>query len=265
MNEITHGQRLYFATVGLLALWVGAWGTFGPAHVDRALPWLVPPLHARFLGAVYLSAGVMLASGLVARRQRDVRAMVILVTLWTGALLVLSLFHLEEFDAHHKPVWFWFGAYIVYPLAGIWSLRAHRSEGADPSGTALPAWARRCLRAQGAAAVLLSLLLLLAPAAMVSAWPWKISPLLAQVYSAPFFAYGVCSWLLARGRSWPESRIVVRGAGVLAVFALAASLMHRNLFDAARVSTWVWFGALALAAALSGTLQARSLSKGHTP
>ncbi len=262
MNEITRGQRLYFATVGLLALWVGGWGTLDPAHADRALPWFVPPLHARFLGAVYLSAGVMLANGLVARRQRDVRAMVILVTLWTGALLVLSLFHLEEFDAQHKPVWFWFGAYIVYPLAGIWSLRAHRSPGADPLDAALPAWARRGLLAQGAAAVILSLLLLVVPAAMVSAWPWKISPLLAQVYSAPFFAYGACSWLLARNRSWAESRIVVRGACVLAVFALVASLLHRNLFDAGRIATWVWFGALALAAALSGTLQARYLGKG---
>lgn len=262
MSEVTRGQRLYFASVGLLALWVGFWGTFDPARVDRALPWLVPPLHARFLGAVYLSAGLMLANGCVARRQRDVRALVLLVTLWTGALLVLSLFHLEEFDAHHKPVWFWFGAYIVYPLAGLWSLRVHRCPDADPGGAALPAWAGPCLLAQGLAGVILALLLLVVPDAMVSAWPWKIRPLLAQVYSAPFFAFGSCSWLLARGRSWPESRIVVRGVGVLAVCALVASLLHRDLFDAQRSATWVWFGALFLAAALSSALQLRFLGKG---
>lgn len=256
MSEITHGQRFYFATVGLLALWVGAWGTFAPAQVDRALPWLVPPLHARFLGAVYLSAGFMLANGIFARRQADVRVMVVLVTLWTGALLVLSLFHLDAFDAQHKPVWFWFGAYIVYPLAGVWSLTVHRSTRADTEIDVMPRWARSCLCAQGAAAVLLSLLLLVAPASMVELWPWKITPLLAQIYSAPFFAYGSCSLMLARAKTWADSRIVVRGTAVLAVGALVASALHRGVFAPERIATWVWFGSLGAAAALSIAMQA---------
>ena len=41
-------------------------------------PWLVPPLHARFLGAVYLSAALMLGCGLLARRQFEVRIMILL-------------------------------------------------------------------------------------------------------------------------------------------------------------------------------------------
>jgi hypothetical protein len=264
MSEITRGQRLYFASVGLLALWVGAWGTLAPTRVDRALPWLVPPLHARFLGAVYLSAGLMLANGLVARRQSEVRVMVILITIWTGALLVLSLFHLDQFDAHHKPVWFWFGAYIVYPLAGVWSLSVHRSPRTETAGAPLPVWGRRYLLAQGAAALILSLLLIFVPTTMVAAWPWKITPLLAQIYSAPFFAYGSCSLLLGRGTSWQEARIVVRGACVLAVLALASSVLQRNLFDPSRVATWVWFGALGLASALSVALQARFLWRRHS-
>ena len=48
MNTVTRGQKMYFAAVGLLALWVGIWGYFIPTQVDKAIPWLVPPLHARF-------------------------------------------------------------------------------------------------------------------------------------------------------------------------------------------------------------------------
>src|SRR5687767_6939157 len=55
MTVVTRGQRIYFGAVGLLALWVGIWGYFIPGQVDKAIPWLVPPLHARFLGAMYLS------------------------------------------------------------------------------------------------------------------------------------------------------------------------------------------------------------------
>lgn len=242
MNEVTFAQRLYFAAVGLFALWVGVFGTLDPGEVDRALPWLVPPLHARFLGAVYLSAAFMLGQGVVARRQADVRAMTLLVTLWTGLLLVLSLFHLDAFDPHHKPVWFWFGAYVAYPAFGAWSLRVHGGLARDPAGSPLPRLAGRGFLVAGAATTALAAMLMTIPGAMVSVWPWKITPLLTQIYAAPFAAYGLGFWLLSRSRSWPEARIVVRGAMVFATFVLVASIIHRSLFVAGRLATWVWFG-----------------------
>lgn len=51
MKVVTRGQRIFFAAVGLLALWVGIWGYFIPGHVDQAIPWLVPPLHACMLAS----------------------------------------------------------------------------------------------------------------------------------------------------------------------------------------------------------------------
>lgn len=252
------GQRLYFATIGLLGLWVGLWGTLAPTQADRALPWLVPPLHARFLGAVYLSAALMLAAGLGARRQAEVWVMTLLITLWTGLLMVLSLFHLDAFDWHHTPVWFWFGAYALYPVVGFWSLRRHGGPGHAAQGPAFPRQAGQLLGLAGACMVGLALLLLAAPGAAAQAWPWKISPLLAQIYSAPFAAYGVSFLLLRRGRTWPEARIVVRGGAVFTALVLVASVLHRAVFDPGRVATWVWFGAFAAAFALLVGLELRS-------
>ena len=60
MASITWPQRLYFAAVATLALWVGLWGTLAPTRMDVAIPWLVPPLHARFLGAMYLSGATFM-------------------------------------------------------------------------------------------------------------------------------------------------------------------------------------------------------------
>ena len=60
---VTRGERIYFAAVGVLALWVGFWGYFVPSEVERAIPFSVPPLHARFLGAVYLSGLTIMAAG----------------------------------------------------------------------------------------------------------------------------------------------------------------------------------------------------------
>ena len=60
MTAPTLAHRVYFALVGSFALWVGIWGYFVPAEVARAIPWQVTPLHARFLGAMYLSGMVLM-------------------------------------------------------------------------------------------------------------------------------------------------------------------------------------------------------------
>jgi len=104
----------------LFALWVGIWGYFIPSHVDKAIPWLVPPLHARFLGAMYLSAAAFNLGSILAHYYAEVRIVIRMIVIWTGMLLIVSLFYLGEFDYNHKPVWFWFGAYLVYPLIGLW-------------------------------------------------------------------------------------------------------------------------------------------------
>lgn len=262
MTLITRGQRIYFAAVGLLALWVGVWGYFIPARVDFAIPWLVPPLHARFLGALYLSGVVVMASSLLARRYAEVRLVMPVTAIWTGLLFVISLFYLGEFDFSSRPVWFWFGAYLIYPLIGLWYMWRDRSRGEALAGPPLPAWGRAYLLAQGLALTALALALLLAPEALAGVWPWAITRMLAQVYSSPFLAYGVASLLLSRQHSWPEVRVLVVSAWVFACGVLLASLIHRGLFSFAGPAAWLWFGGFTLAALVLGVLSARALRAG---
>src|SRR6266545_2140505 len=120
MKTISGGQKIYFAAVGLLALWVGVWGYFIPGQVDKAIPWLVPPLHSRFLGAMYLSGATFMIGGILAHYYAEVRVMVRAILIWTGMLFVVSLFYLGEFDYSRIQVWIWFGAYIIYPLIALW-------------------------------------------------------------------------------------------------------------------------------------------------
>jgi hypothetical protein len=242
-------HRLYFAAVGLLALWVGVWCYFNPARADVAIPWLLPPLCARFLGAMYFSGVTFMVGSIRARRWSEVQVVVPMIAIWTGMLLVVSLFHLEKFDYSRTPVWFWFGAYTLYPLIAIglaWRYRK-QSRGEEFSSTRLPDWARYYLLLQGGLLVILSLAMLLAPAAMVALWPWKIGPLMAQLYSAPFLSYGVGSLALARRRHWLDVRVAVRATLVFTVGVLLASLIHHDFFSLENLSTWFWFGGFAIA------------------
>jgi hypothetical protein len=259
MTPVTRGQKIYFAAVGLLALWVGTWGYFIPEHVDEAIPWLVPPLHARFLGAMYLSGLTFMIAGILSRYYAEVQVMVPAIAIWTGMLFIVSLFYLGEFDFNHKPVWFWFGAYLIYPLIALWLTWRHRDlrEGVD--GPALPAWVRGYLLVQGILVTLLALVLLFLPNFMVNLWPWNITRLLAQIYSAPFLAYGITSLMLSRRQTWPEVRVVLLGTFVFAFLVLLASLIHRGLFSLANVSTWAWFGGFLLATVVLGLMSVRSI------
>jgi undecaprenyl pyrophosphate phosphatase UppP len=126
-------------------------------------------------------------------------------------------------------------------------------------GAVLPAWVRGYLLGQGVVVTLLALVLLFMPEFMATIWPWNITRLLAQIYAAPFLAYGVSSLMLSRQQTWLEVRVVVIGTFVFAVGVLLASLIHRQLFSLANVATWLWFGGFLLAAVLLGLLSARSI------
>jgi len=104
------------------------------------------------------------------------------------------------------------------------------------------------------------LVLLFAPNFMTSVWPWKITQLLAQLYSAPFLSYGIGSLMLARRQTWNEVRIPVTATLVFAVGVLIASILHRGLFSAADLPDRLWFIGFMIASLMLGLLSVRAFA-----
>ncbi|HWK83670.1 MAG TPA: hypothetical protein VNS61_08020 [Caldimonas sp.] len=253
---VTNAFRSYFGIVGLFALWVGAWGYFVPAQVFRALPWPVPPLHARFIAAMYLAGLLAMLWSALEQRIAAVRIPIALAALWTGALIVVSLLHLGEFDFAKPQVWFWIGAYAVFPLWGAWLyFRAGAAATAQSRATRDP-----LLVVVAGVSLVLAAALFFAPGEMVRLWPWPVAPLLANIYAGPFFAWGGCALLLAHEAQPEARRIVLASMLAFALLAILASLLHVKLFHFDAPAAWVWFGALAAAAAVAALrlVQARS-------
>jgi hypothetical protein len=251
---VTRNQKIYFAAVGLLALWVGIWGYFVPERVDKAIPWLVPPLHARFIGAIYLSGVVLMGMSMLAKQYIEVRIPTFIAAAWTGLLFIISLFYLSEFDFSRGPVWFWFGAYILYPIIGFWLTWKYRNIQNDSTGARLPSWIQTYFLIQGIIITVLALALLLAPEAMLTVWPWNITRMLAQIYAGPFLAYGLGCLMLRRQRTWREVRIVAIAFLILSIGVIIASVFHRSLFSTSNPSTWIWFAGFALASLFLGSI-----------
>jgi hypothetical protein len=242
---LSRSHRAYFLAVGLFALWVGLWGYPAPAQVERALPWSVPPLHARFIAAMYLAGAVAMLGSLAARQKAAVRIPLALASIWTGALFIVSMFKLAAFDFAKPQVWFWMGAYLVYPLWGAWLYgRGPRGRRADEADPALLAVAAVCLVLAAALAV--------APAPMSRAWPWPLPPLLASIYAGPFLAWGLTALMLAREASPEARRIALASMLAFTLLALLASLMHLKLFHFDGPAAWLWFGGFSAAALVVG-------------
>jgi len=159
--------------------------------------------------------------------------------------MLVSLLHPGDFDFAKPQVWFWMGAYAVYPLWGAWlyfragTADAEQERRPDP---ALVGIALVCLLLAGA--------LFIASREMVRVWPWAISPLLVNIYAGPFFAYGVCALMLAREAQPDARRIALASMLAFALLTLLASLLHLRLFHFDGPAAWVWFGAFAAAAAV---------------
>jgi hypothetical protein len=231
-------NRLYFVFVGCFAVWVGLWGYGFPADVARALPWPVPPLHSRFIGAMYLSGALLMFSAAMQVGRRNLRIPLVMAAVWTGMLLLASLFHLGEFDPANPRVWFWFAAYIVYPVVGAWLAWQLPN---DPKQEA-PTVAHLLLLVQGVVCLALSAALFFAPATMAAYWPWAIPELLAQIYAGPFLSFAIGSLLLARGATRNEMQLPVLAMIVFTVLVLAASLMHRAVLGDFGLSDGLWYG-----------------------
>jgi hypothetical protein len=264
-KTLTWRTRSFFAIIIGFPAWVAAGGLFLPGQIEDFLPFAVPPLHARFIGAMYAAGATMMLFATLARAWYQVRVVTLILGTWTGLLGIVSLLHLGAFNWAWRPTWFWWFAYIWFPFGAAFLFWSQRSEQDHPDEAPLSALLRGFLVLQGAIAAVLALGLLFLPDRMIPLWPWRITPLLTQIYSAPFLAYGIGSLYAARQHGWSEARIPVMAITVLTTVAIVGSFIHSGTFNAANLSTWVWFGGLGLVAIGLTTLVASPRLRSSLP
>ena len=265
MPLITRGQRIFFAVISAAALLVAILGLFNPAYLASIFTWLeLPPLHARFVGAIYAYGAVFMAVCLVARYQAEVRWAVQLIGIWTGMLLIISLLNLSAFDVGLLPVQIWFASYIIYPLIALWMTltQPHLMKAGELPGLWLPGWAKGFLFLQGVLFTLLAVTLFLVPEFMTTLWPWNVTPVLAQMYAGPLLSYGLGSLLFSRQEMWLGVRSILPGMLAFSAITLLISVLHISLFSFTEVPDLLWFGWFTVASLILAVLTFRSLQPG---
>ena len=244
MSPITQGQKVFFGVIFLAALLVAALGLFNPAYLAEIFTWLVlPPLHARFVGAIYLFGAIFMAGCLLAKKQAEVRWAVQMIGLWTGMLCIISLLNLNVFGLNLLPVQIWFASYIIYPIIAIvMTIRQpSMTQAASLSGPTLDRWAKNFLLTQGILITLLSVALFFAPQVMSTLWPWKVTPVLTQMYAGPLLSYGLGSYLFSKQEQWLGVRSIVPAMLSFTLITVIISFIHINLFAFNEIADLLWF------------------------
>jgi hypothetical protein len=241
---VTPYERVFFFLAVLAALFPASAGLFAPKRLDRAFSWAsVPPLHARFIGSIYLFALLYTLGSLFARHRWQIGSTFWSIAIFTGIIGYLNTVNSEAFDFDRITVQAWTGVYLVFPVICVaLALRARGHDDGPAPGGVIPGWARTVFLGQAAVYAVVGVLLLVARTTMADAWPWPVSAGLVQFYGGASVALAYISWHSARRRTWPELGLVVPPFAVFGMATIVVSVVHWDLFSAGDLATWVWFG-----------------------
>jgi hypothetical protein len=215
-------------------------GFFSPSNIP--FPVTVTPLNARFIGALYLAAAVGMILSALGRDLADIRILLFAFAVISVLVLGVTFAYWGDFAAKRVPI-IWLATYVVDPIAAGTALLTLR-----PLRPGLPGAHRLSLllRLEGGIFGVVGIFLVLAPATAALIWPWKINPLLSQVYGAFLLAFAVGA-LLASGEGRPAALVPPMASTLILVFlALIASLFHLDRF-AGGLASEIWFGILVVA------------------
>lgn len=225
--------------INVILLLPQAIGLFAPDYIP--FPIAVTPLNARFIGALYLAgASAMLLSGLGAELAH-LRIVLFAFAIISVLVLAVTIAYWTDFASKGFPA-AWLAIYLVDPIAAVAALVLLR-----PLHPAWPGVHRltSLFVLESAVFGLTAIVLLVLPDFATLVWPWKINPVLSQVYGAFLLAFAVAALLAARESRPAAVRPTIAGTAVLAAGTLLGSMLHLDRFTPG-VSSTVWFAVVVL-------------------
>ncbi len=243
MNDIPRLHRAWIGFVGLNAAFVAAFGLSSPRSLDEKFTWAeLPPLHARFVGGLYLFGAVLLLGSLLCRKWAQVAPIAMGAAIFTTSMLVLTLLNWDAFDLDLFGPKVWVAAYVIFPPTTLAiALMYRRRPIVEGDGRTVPVWLKVALQIGAAIFGLLGLALLLARDPLADAWPWPVADGVAQFYGGPFLTLAWCAWWYSNRRLLGSLQLYLAAMTALGVSVMIVSLKHRSLFDAGDPATWLWF------------------------
>jgi hypothetical protein len=257
---ITRFTRIVLALDLVFSLVAGCVLYLLATRTDRYFAWTIKlPVTATFLGAGYLGAVVTLVLSSRATDWRRVRALPVMGITLTGATLLVTLWHLEQFHLGTGPAlariaaWTWLAVYVAIPvlLAAVF-VRQERMGGADAYRVDEPLvpLMRTALGIQALGSAILGAGLVFWPHAFDVVWPWPLPPLSAGAVGAWLLTIAAASgWALREG-DWARFRSGVPGFIAFLGLVVLGAIRYSEPLDSGAWQDWTFFAVLGASAAV---------------
>ncbi|HEX5159840.1 MAG TPA: hypothetical protein VFW17_21710 [Ktedonobacterales bacterium] len=242
----TEPMRWLFRSVSALALITGFSLYVLSERTDHFFSWtILPPITAAFFGACFWTAAII--AFLASRQHVWIRARIAgpVILSFTVLTLIATLLHLEKFHLFSSDMvargaaWAWMILYVVVPPVTLVLLPLQlRTPGHDPARSRpLFRWLRVTLGIQAGVLVAVGLVLFLAPQT-ATFWPWKLTPLTAQVTGGWLLAVGGAAAQTVWENDW--SRVAIALISYTALGALQLVALARYVSQIQWSSLWSW-------------------------
>ena len=242
-----------FTFIEMMVLVVVGFGLFlFPSIIRPHWAWEIAPFNAGFLGAIYLGAMVPVALMYSTGRWSPTRVILKAITTFTGIILGVSLYNLQQFDFGNPAVWVWFVLYVSLPASGAYHMWLYRDMSAQHLLETTPNW-RRLLRFVGQVLAIYGVGLIVAPEFFSAVFPWKLDTFHSELYSATFITGSVMMYGVSTKTTRMEFVAVGLTEAVFAICAIASLVMvdaKLGKIDWAAPVTTIWVGLLGILAVL---------------
>lgn len=241
---------------------------FFPTNTDTLFAWTISPtMTPLIMGAGYISGSYFFCRVFFARRWHTIHLGFLPITAFTIFMAIATFLHLDRFHQGHISFYAWIGLYIITPVLVplVWWRNSRTDPGRSaPAELSLPPLFRLILGLGGLVQFLIALVLLISPDFMISVWPWKLTPLTAQVIGGWFALPAVVAMLMALDARWSAIRITLHSQLIGLGLMLVGVGRAWNEFDKNNPMTWVFAGAIGLMFVALGALDfyMQSLKRG---
>jgi len=215
-----------------------------PDHTQELFAWGIQPrMSAMMLGAAYIGGAYFFLCTAAYARWHWVKVGFLTVTTFATLMGIATILHWDRFNHGYISFFAWVGLYFTTPF--IVFLLWLRNRSTDPGPDAyhdlrVPRLARLVIGIVGGLTLLTSIFLFLQPGFMISAWPWRLTPLTARVMGALFALTGVGELAIALDDRWSAVRIALRSQMIgVAAIGLAMVFSWSN-FNQANPLTWIF-------------------------
>jgi hypothetical protein len=214
---------------------------FFPGNTKQLFAWTIKPtMTPMVLASAYCGGAYFFLRAPWQPRWNALKTGFLAVTLFAALLGIATIVHWDKFNHGHLAFWLWAFLYLTAPFLvfGGWLANRRLAAPPRPDEPRLSSVASWVVGLIGLLALVQGIVMFLAPARVMSVWPWMLTPLTCRVVGA-IFCLGSAGIGVLVDRRWTTIRLMLQVEALMVALILVAAVRARGDFYTSRPLTWL--------------------------